>query len=89
MARELAQETPFLIAAEPTRGVDIGAMEIIHGELLKRRADGGAILLVSSELTEILKLSDRVLVMNDGRIVGELPGLTATEEEISLLMAGG
>lgn len=89
VARELAQETPFLIAAEPTRGVDIGAMEIIHGELLKRRADGGAILLVSSELTEILKLSDRVLVMNDGRIVGELPGLTATEEEISLLMAGG
>ncbi|MGG4146919.1 ABC transporter ATP-binding protein [Paenibacillus algorifonticola] len=89
VARELAQETPFLIAAEPTRGVDIGAMEIIHGELLKRRADGGAILLVSSELTEILKLSDRVLVMNEGRIVGELPGLTATEEEISLLMAGG
>ncbi|KQO01424.1 ABC transporter ATP-binding protein [Paenibacillus sp. Leaf72] len=89
VARELAQETPFLIAAEPTRGVDIGAMEIIHGELLKRRAAGGAILLVSSELTEILKLSDRVLVMNEGRIVGELPGLTATEEEISLLMAGG
>ncbi|WP_338555358.1 ABC transporter ATP-binding protein [Paenibacillus sp. KS-LC4] len=89
VARELAQETPFLIAAEPTRGVDIGAMEIIHGELLKRRAEGGAILLVSSELTEILKLSDRVLVMNEGRIVGELPGLTATEEEISLLMAGG
>ena len=89
VARELAQETPFLIAAEPTRGVDVGAMEIIHGELLKRRDDRGAILLVSSELTEILKLSDRILVMFEGRIVGELAAGEATEEKISLLMAGG
>lgn len=89
VARELAQNTPFLIAAEPTRGVDVGAMEIIHGELLKKRDEGGAILLVSSELTEILKLSDRILVMFEGRIVGELPAHSATEEQISLLMAGG
>ncbi|MFF2484407.1 ABC transporter ATP-binding protein [Paenibacillus sp. NPDC058071] len=89
VARELAHGTPFLIAAEPTRGVDVGAMEIIHGELLKKREEGGAILLVSSELTEILKLSDRILVMYEGRIVGELPAASATEEQISLLMAGG
>ncbi|MCU6709636.1 ABC transporter ATP-binding protein [Paenibacillus sp. J5C_2022] len=89
VARELAQETPFLIAAEPTRGVDVGAMEIIHGELLARRDKRGAILLVSSELTEVLKLSDRILVMYEGRIVGEMMAGTATEERISLLMAGG
>lgn len=89
VARELAQGTPFLIAAEPTRGVDVGAMEIIHGELLKKRDERGAILLVSSELTEVLKLSDRILVMFEGRIVGELTAETASEEHISLLMAGG
>lgn len=89
VARELAQKTPFLIAAEPTRGVDVGAMEIIHGELLKKRDERGAILLVSSELTEILKLSDRILVMFEGKIVGELTADTATEDQISLLMAGG
>lgn len=89
VAREMAQNTPFLLAAEPTRGVDVGAMEIIHGELLKKRAEGGAILLVSSELTEILKLSDRIIVMFEGRIIGELLSEKATEEEISLLMAGG
>jgi len=89
VAREIAQQTPFLIAAEPTRGVDVGAMEIIHGELLKRREEGAAILLVSSELTEIMKLSDRILVMYEGKVVGELDAATATEEQISLLMAGG
>lgn len=87
-ARELAHDSPFLIAAEPTRGVDIGAMEIIHGELIRRRAEGGAILLVSSELTEILQLADRILVMFEGRIAGELRTEDATEERISLLMAG-
>lgn len=89
VAREIAQETPFLIAAEPTRGVDVGAMEIIHGELLKRRSQRTGILLVSSELTEILKLADRIVVMYEGCIVGELPAETATEQQISLLMAGG
>ncbi|MNH40650.1 Ribose import ATP-binding protein RbsA [compost metagenome] len=64
-------------------------MEIIHGELPKKGDEGGAILLVSSELTEILKLSDRVLVMLEGKIVGELSAEQATEEQISLLMAGG
>ncbi|MCR8655784.1 ABC transporter ATP-binding protein [Paenibacillus endoradicis] len=89
VARELAKQTPFLIAAEPTRGVDVGAMEIIHGELLKRRDEKAGILLVSSELTEIMKLSDRILVMYEGKIAGELDAAVATEEQISLLMAGG
>ncbi|WP_159881795.1 ABC transporter ATP-binding protein [Paenibacillus puerhi] len=89
VARELAGSEPFLIAAEPTRGVDIGAMELIHEELLRKRSERGAILLISSELTEILKLSDRILVMYEGRIAGELPAGDATEESISLLMAGG
>jgi ABC-type uncharacterized transport system ATPase subunit len=89
VARELAQGTPFLIAAEPTRGVDVGAMETIHGELLKKRDEGAGILLVTSELTEILKLSDRILVMFEGRIVGELQAHEATEEKLGLLMAGG
>jgi ABC-type uncharacterized transport system ATPase subunit len=89
VARELAQGTPFLLAAEPTRGVDIGAMETIHAELLKKREAGAGILLISSELMEILKLSDRVLVMFEGRIVGELPVEEATEEKLSYLMAGG
>ncbi|WP_068619042.1 ABC transporter ATP-binding protein [Paenibacillus tuaregi] len=89
VARELGHGTPFVIAAEPTRGVDIGAMETIHGELLRRREERGGILLISSELSEILKLSDRIVVMYDGRITGELRTEEATEEKISLLMAGG
>ena len=89
VARELAQDKPFLIAAEPTRGVDVGAMETIHSELLKRRDAGTGILLVSSELTEILKLSDRILVMYEGRVAGELSAEDATEEKLGLLMAGG
>ncbi|MFY0544071.1 ABC transporter ATP-binding protein [Brevibacillus sp. H7] len=89
VARELGQETPLLIAAEPTRGVDIGAMETIHQALLDKRNKGDGILLVSSELTEILALSDRILVMYEGRIAGELKRAEATEEKISVLMAGG
>ncbi|GBF73360.1 hypothetical protein PA598K_01647 [Paenibacillus sp. 598K] len=89
VARELHHNSSFLIAAEPTRGVDVGAMEVIHGELLRRRDEGGAVLLVSSELTEIMKLSDRILVMFEGRIVGEVSAEEATEEKISLWMAGG
>lgn len=89
VARELGQETPLLIAAEPTRGVDIGAMEQIHQALIEKRNSGDGILLVSSELSEILALSDRILVMYKGRIAGELARSEATEEKISVLMAGG
>ncbi|MED4780193.1 ABC transporter ATP-binding protein [Brevibacillus choshinensis] len=89
VARELGQDTPLLIAAEPTRGVDIGAMEYIHQALIEKRNSGDGILLVSSELSEILALSDRILVMYKGRIAGELARSEATEEKISVLMAGG
>ncbi|RXZ81657.1 ABC transporter ATP-binding protein [Paenibacillaceae bacterium] len=89
VARELAQETPFLIAAEPTRGVDVGAMETIHRELLRKRDDGGAILLVSSELSEIMQLADRIIVMFEGKVAGELAAAEANEEKLGLLMAGG
>lgn len=88
-AREFAHDATFLIAAEPTRGVDIGAMELIHTELIRKRDAGVGVLLVSSELTEILLLSDRIVVMYEGRIVGELSAKEATEEKISLLMSGG
>ncbi|GAE32257.1 ABC transporter ATP-binding protein [Halalkalibacter hemicellulosilyticus] len=89
VARELGQNTPFLIAAEPTRGVDIGAMEVIHDSIIQKRNDNGSVLLVSSELTEIMKLSDRILVMYEGEIVGEMSRSEATEEKLSILMAGG
>ncbi|MDT3427583.1 simple sugar transport system ATP-binding protein [Paenibacillus forsythiae] len=88
-ARELGQETECLIAAEPTRGVDLGAMELIHRQLLKKRERGEAVLVISSELSEIMTLSDRILVMFEGEIVGEIRGGSVTEEEIGLLMAGG
>ena len=88
-AREIGHGAPFLIAAEPTRGVDIGAMEIIHEQLIAKRNNGDGILLVSSELSEILSLSDRILVMYEGEIAGEMERKDATEERLSLLMAGG
>ncbi|AJY75427.1 ABC transporter ATP-binding protein [Paenibacillus beijingensis] len=88
-AREIGQHTKCIIAAEPTRGVDLGAMEIIHRQLLRKRESGEAVLVVSSELSEMMTLSDRILVMFEGEIVGELKGKDASEEEISLLMAGG
>lgn len=88
-ARELMQKTPLLIACEPTRGVDIGAMEYIHDELLAKRLNGDGILLVSSELSEIMKLSDRIYVIYEGEIVGELKRGSVSEDEIGLLMAGG
>lgn len=88
-AREIAQKTPLLIACEPTRGVDIGAMEFIHDRLLEKRSEGGAVLLISSELTEIMKLSDRVYVMYDGKINGEFTRGNVNEEELGLLMVGG
>lgn len=89
VAREMMQRTPLLIAAEPTRGVDIGAMEFIHEKLVEKRDRGDAILLISSELTEILKLSDRIYVMFEGKINGEFTHDNVTEEELGLLMVGG
>ena len=88
MARELSRRPMVLIAAQPTRGVDISSTAYIHQQLLSRRDAGMAILLVSEDLDEIRALSDRIAVMYEGRITGVLPRGEATAEQIGLMMAG-
>jgi simple sugar transport system ATP-binding protein len=88
LARELDRDPDLLLVGQPTRGVDIGAIEFIHRRLVALRDAGKAILLVSVELDEILALADRILVMHDGRIVGNVPREAATERAIGLMMAG-
>jgi simple sugar transport system ATP-binding protein len=88
VAREVNRDPRVLIAAQPTRGLDVGAIEYLHQRLITERDEGRAILLVSLELDEILSLSDRILVIYEGRIVGEFPP-TATEEELGYAMTGG
>jgi simple sugar transport system ATP-binding protein len=88
LARELEHDPDLLLVGQPTRGVDIGAIESIHARLLAIRDAGKAVLLVSVELDEILSLADRILVMFDGRIVGELDADAADERRLGLLMAG-
>lgn len=88
-AREISQYTPLLIACEPTRGVDIGAMEFIHDRLIEKRMNGDAVLLISSELSELMKLSDRIYVMYEGKINGEFLRGNVNEEELGLRMVGG
>ncbi|WP_085934762.1 ABC transporter ATP-binding protein [Enhydrobacter aerosaccus] len=88
LAREISHEPKVLLVGQPTRGVDIGAIEFIHRELVRCRDRGCAILLVSVELDEILALSDRILVMSSGHIVGESAGGTASERALGLMMAG-
>ncbi|MGB3683773.1 MAG: ABC transporter ATP-binding protein [Rubrobacteraceae bacterium] len=87
LARELSGDPGVIIAAQPTRGVDVGAIEFIHGQLLDQRAEGKAILLISLELEEVRSLADRIIVLYGGKIVGEV-GPEATDEELGLLMAG-
>ncbi len=87
LARELERRPDILLVGQPTRGVDIGAIEFIHQELRDFRDAGCAILLVSVELDEIMSLSDRILVMFDGRVVGEADGQTADERTLGLMMA--
>lgn len=89
VAREMSQNTPLLLACEPTRGIDIGATEYIHEQLIEKRTRGDAVLLISSELTEILRLSDRIYVMYEGRINGEFSRGDVTEEVLGLQMVGG
>ena len=86
LAREIGQAPKVLLVGQPTRGVDIGAIEFIHAQLRALRDAGCALLVVSSELDEILALADRVLVMNEGRITGELPINECTEAKVGLLM---
>ncbi|HVR66359.1 MAG TPA: ATP-binding cassette domain-containing protein, partial [Verrucomicrobiae bacterium] len=88
LAREMDRDPALLLVGQPTRGVDIGAIEFIHRRLVAMRDAGKAILLVSVELDEILGLADRILVMFDGMIVGEMPRDEATEQKLGLLMAG-
>jgi simple sugar transport system ATP-binding protein len=88
LAREAAQAPQVLLVGQPTRGVDIGAVEFIHTRLRALRDAGGAVLLVSSELDEILALADRVLVMNGGRLTGELPIEKCNEAALGRLMGG-
>jgi simple sugar transport system ATP-binding protein len=87
LARELGRAPRVLLVGQPTRGVDIGAIEFIHEQIRAQRDAGCAVLLVSSELEEILALADRVLVMNGGRVTGELAIEDCTEERLGLLMA--
>jgi general nucleoside transport system ATP-binding protein len=87
LARELSGDPGVIIASQPTRGVDVGAIEFIHRQLLEQRSEGKAILLISLELEEVRSLSDRIVVIYAGRIVGEV-GPDATDEELGLLMAG-
>ena len=88
LARELAGEPSLIIASQPTRGLDVGAMEYIHQRLLQERERGAGILLISEDLDEILALSDRIVVLFEGEIMGESPGATASREQIGLWMSG-
>ncbi|MBE0701148.1 MAG: ABC transporter ATP-binding protein [Acholeplasmataceae bacterium] len=88
IAREFEANPDVLIAAQPTRGVDIGAIEAIHEALLEQADKGKTIFLVSSDLSDIFNLSDRILVMYKGEIIGEVKGENATPKEVGLLMAG-
>jgi simple sugar transport system ATP-binding protein len=87
IAREITANPDLLIVGQPTRGVDIGAIEYIHKRIIELRDEGKAVLLVSVELDEIRALSDRILVMFAGRIMGER-GPEASEQDLGLLMAG-
>lgn len=88
VGREIDRNPELLIAVQPTRGLDVGAIEYIHKQLVNQRDNGKAVLLVSLELEEVLDVSDRILVMYEGEIVGEIDPKKITEEELGLYMAG-
>ncbi|HJB32712.1 MAG TPA: heme ABC transporter ATP-binding protein, partial [Candidatus Oscillibacter excrementavium] len=88
IAREIDKDPELLIAVQPTRGLDVGAIEYIHKQIVAQRDAGKAVLLVSLELDEVMALSDRILVIYEGEIVGELDPKTTTAEEMGLYMAG-
>ncbi len=88
LARELSRKPRIVVAAQPTRGLDIGATEYVHQVLMDQRAEGTAILLISEDLDEILALSDRIIVIYEGEIMGEVISGQASPEEIGLMMAG-
>ena len=88
VAREFSRDVPLVVCAQPTRGIDVGSIEYIHEQIVRKRDEGKAILIVSTELDEIFALSDRILVMFDGRIVAERRASETTPSEIGLFMAG-
>ena len=88
IAREVDRNKPLIVAVQPTRGLDVGAIENVHKELVKQRDAGKAVLLVSLELDEVMSLSDRILVMYEGEIVGEFDPKQITVQELGLYMAG-
>ena len=89
VGRELSGDPSFVIANQPTRGLDVGSIEFVHKTLIEERDKGAGVLLVSVELDEVMALSDRILVLYRGQIQGELEAATATEAEVGILMAGG
>ena len=88
IAREIDKNPQVLIAAQPTRGLDVGAIEFVHKQLINQRDQGKAVLLVSFELEEILNVADRILVLFGGQIVGETTPETTNDQELGLMMAG-
>ena len=88
VAREIDKDPELLVAVQPTRGLDVGAIENVHKELVAQRDAGKAVLLVSLELDEVMDVPDRILVMYEGEIVGELDPKATTQEELGLYMAG-
>jgi simple sugar transport system ATP-binding protein len=88
VAREFGRGVKLVIAAQPTRGLDVGSIEYIHRRIVEQRNAGAAVLIVSTELDEVLALGDRVAVMYEGRIVGILEAKSATRERVGLLMGG-
>ena len=88
IAREIDRNLPLIVAVQPTRGLDVGAIEYIHSQLVAERDKGKAVLLVSLELDEVMSLSDRILVLYEGEIVGELDPKATTVQELGLYMAG-
>ena len=88
IARELSRPIQFLVASQPTRGLDVGSIEYIHKRIVQKREEGCAVLLVSPELDEIMELSDRIAVMFRGKIIAIVSSEEVTKEYIGLLMAG-
>ena len=88
IAREIDKNPELLVAVQPTRGLDVGAIEFVHSKIIEERDNGKAVLLVSLELDEVMNLSDRILVMYEGEIVGELNPKDITVQELGLYMAG-
>jgi simple sugar transport system ATP-binding protein len=88
VAREFSRDVKLVIASQPTRGIDVGSIEYIHQRIVEERDEGAAILIVSSELDEVLALSDRILVIYRGKLVAEVAGSEATATDLGLHMAG-